>query len=170
MADLTEYLKDLDIMAVPTLDDKLAECKYFYELLKEETDQNKFRWLLGAFLNASYGYLEFKASYLHYGFCHPETGDPLEDSDRLEILTNYVNVKKHGKTGFIKTSAFSELMKNLYKFRNRSTHDGGIEIMKTGNNLPADFQIGKFISEGIPALNFCKEILDFFENLEAELD
>ncbi|MDT3334654.1 hypothetical protein Q4Q49_05025 [Shewanella sp. SP1S1-7] len=170
MADLTEYLKDLDIMAVPTLGEKLAECKYFYDLLKEETDQNKFRWLLGAFLNSSYGYLEFKASYLHYGFCHPETGEPLEDCERLEALTKYVNVKRHKKSGFIKTSALSELMAKLYKFRNRSTHDGGIEVMVTGSDLPADFKIGKFISKGVPALKFCEEILSFFEELEAELD
>lgn len=169
MASLKEYLHDLDIMAVPPFGDKLAECEYFFSVLSRESNQDKFRWLLGAFLNSCYGYLEFKASYLHYGFCHPETGEPIEDSENLETLGNYVNVSKYKKSGFIKTSGLSELMKLLYKFRNRSTHDGGIEVMVSGNNLPEDFKIGKYVNKGIPALDFCKEILDFFSELEEEI-
>lgn len=169
MADLREYLLDLDIMAVPPLGDKLAECEFFYDLLSRETDRDKFRWLLGAFLNSCYGYLEFKASYLHYGFCHPETGEPIEDSENLDALSKYVRVFKNSKSGFVKTSGFSELMTQLYKFRNRSTHDGGIEVMVTGNDLPADFKIGKYISNGVPALVFCKKILVFFGELEEEI-
>lgn len=170
MADLKDYLLDLDIMAVPTLGDKLAECEYFYALLEKETDQDKFRWLLGAFLNSCYGYLEFKASYLHYGFCNPETGEPIEDTENLDTLRKYVRVfKLQNKSGFIKTSGLSDLMKQLYKFRNRSTHDGGIEVMATGGNLPEDFKIGKYISKGVPALDFCKQILAFFSALEKEI-
>lgn len=170
MADLKHFLHDLDIMAVPPLGDKLAECEYFYTLLSGENNQDKFRWLLGAFLNSCYGYLEFKASYLHYGFCHPETGEPIEDFEGLDTLRQYVRVfKLKNKSGFIKTSGLSELMEKLYKFRNRSTHDGGIEVMASGSDFPNDFKIGKYISKGVPALDFCKEILELFSQLEAEL-
>lgn len=171
MVDLRKILGDLDLSAVVFPDDKLKECEFFCDLLRAECDLNKFRWLLAAFLNACYGYLEFKATYLHYAYSDPETGDPIEDREALETLKKYVQVfRKKNKAGFIKTAGLSELMKKLYEFRNRSTHDGGIEIMQVGSNLPRDFHIGIYRGKGTPALEFCDEILSFFKELELQLD
>ena len=170
MVDLRDILKDLDLSAVVLPDDKLKECQYFYNLLELEFDRDKFRWLLGAFLNACYGHLEFKAAYLYYSFADPETGEPVEDWEALEILRNYVRVFQQKRSGFIKTSGLSELTEKLYKFRNRSTHDGGIEIMQVGNCLPSDFHIGSHTGQGTPALEFCKDILEFFSELETEIN
>lgn len=171
MVDLTKILDGLDLSAVVLPDDKLNECDYFYDLLLQEADRDKFRWLLGAFLNACYGYLEYKAAYLHYAFCDPETGDPIEDWESLETLRKYVRVfQNKNKSGFIKTSGLSELMSKLYKFRAASTHDGGIEIMKVGDDLPRDFHIGKYTGEGVPAIEFCREINEYFKVLESELN
>lgn len=171
MADLRKILGDLDLSAIVLPDDKLKECHFFYGLLSAERDRDKFRWLLDAFLNACYGYLEFKAAYLHYAFCDPETGDPVDDLNGLETLRKYVRIfQQKNASGFIKTSGLSELMKKLYKFRNRSTHDGGIEIMQVGENLPHDFHLGKYRGKGVPALKLCDEILRFFSELELQLD
>lgn len=171
MADLRHILEDLDISAVVDLNDKINECNYFYNVLSNECNRDKFRWLLGAFLNSCYGYLEDKAAYFHYANCDPDSGEPIEDWQSLETLQKYVKVfKTRGKSGFVKTSGLSELTKMLYQFRNSSTHDGGVGIMETGANLPHDFQIGVNKSKGVPALNFCKDILLFFTALEKELD
>ena len=171
MADLREILKDLDLSAVVLPDDKLRECDYFYGLLLQEKDRDRFRWLLGAFLNACYGYLEYKAAYFHYAFCDPETGDPVEDWQGLETLRKYIRVfQVKNKAGYIKTSGMSELMLKLYKFRAISTHDGGVGIMQVGSNLPSDFQIGVHLSQGVPAIAFCKEVRAFFVTLESELN
>ncbi|RZV51653.1 MAG: hypothetical protein EX270_10200 [Pseudomonadales bacterium] len=170
MVDLRNILDDLDLSAVVLPGDKLKECQYFFNLLEAEKDRDKFRWLLGAFLNACYGHLEYKAAYLHYAFADPETGDPVEDWEALDILRNYVRVFQQKKSGFIKTSWLSELTEKLYKFRNRNTHDGGIEVMQVGDDLPNDFNIGSHTGQGTPALIFCREILEFFSKLEAEID
>jgi hypothetical protein len=167
MTDLSNILGDLDLSAVPVLNDKINECHFFYELLSNEYDRSRFRWLLGAFLNSCYGYLEDKASYLHYARCDHESGEPIEDEQGLETLRKHVQVFKHKKTGFIKTTGFSELMKVLYKYRNKSTHDGGIGILIVGDNLPTDFHIGIRQSEGIPALELCMEVLSLFSVLES---
>lgn len=171
MVDLRPIFKDLDLSAVVLPDDKLKECEFFYALLAVERDRDKFRWLLGAFLNGCYGFLEFKAAYLHYAFFDPESGEPVEDWEALEALRKYVKVfQQKNKSGFIKTSGLSELMKKLYKFRNRSTHDGGIEIMVAGSQLPNDFQIGMYKSKGYPAVEFCEEVLSFLKDLELQLE
>lgn len=171
MVDLTKILDGLDLLAVVLPDDKLKECDYFYDLLLQQTDRDKFRWIFGAFLNACYGYLEYKAAYLHYAFYNPETGEPVEDREGLEVLRKYVRVfQNKNKLGFIKTAGFSELMSKLYKFRATSTHDGGIEIMTVGDNLPYDFHIGKNMGDGVPAIVFCSEIKAFFVTLELELN
>lgn len=171
MVDLRKILNDLDLSAVVTPDDKLKECDYFYSLMSLETDRDKFRWLLGAFLNSCYGYLEYKAAYLHFAFSDHETGEPVEDWESLETLRKYVCVfQLKNKSGFIKTSGLSELMEKLYKYRATSTHDGGLAIMKVGDNLPKDFHIGMYRGEGIPAIEFCIDVLEFFSELESELD
>lgn len=171
MVDIRKILDDLDLSAVVLPDDKINECNYFYSLLESEVDRDKFRWLLGAFLNGCYGYIEYKAAYLHYADCDPETGEPLEDWQTLETLEKYVKVfKQKNKSGFVKTSGLSELMTKLYTFRATSTHDGGIEIMQVGDNLPSDFHIGKYRREGIPAIDFCNDVLAFLSELVSELD
>ena len=58
MVSLGKYLENLDIDAIALPHDKHDECKYFYNLLKSESDRDKFRWLLSAFLGASYSFLE----------------------------------------------------------------------------------------------------------------
>lgn len=166
--DAEELLADIDFSAVVLLDDKLKECDYFYSLLQNESDRNKFRWLLGAFLNACYGYLEDKAAYLHFGFCDRESGEPIEDQKALAVFNKYVGTTKKSK--FIKTYAISDLMKKLYKYRGISTHDGGVGVIQAGDNLPSDFQVGYLKSECIPALAFCRGVLSFFSELEAELN
>jgi len=171
MADLTEILNGLDLSAVVLPDDKLRECDFFYELMLHQTDRDKFRWVIGAFLNACYGYLEYKAAYFHYAYCDPETGETVEDWESLETLRKYIRIfQNKNKSGFVKTSGLSELMSKLYKFRAISTHDGGIEILKVGENLPADFHIGKYIGKGVPAIAFCSEIIQFFRSIESELN
>lgn len=170
MVDLTKILDDLDLSAVVLPDDKLDECDYFFGLLKKENNRDKFRWLLGAYLNACYGYLEYKAAYFHYAHCDPETGEPIKDWESLDTLRKYVRVFQQRKSGFVKTSGLSQLMEKLYKFRATSTHDGGIGIMETGSNLPEDFQIGVYTREGVPAIEFCLEVRAFFAELEHELD
>lgn len=170
MADLDKILGYIDFSAVVDLNDKINECYFFYNLLINECDRTKFRWLLGAFLNSCYGYLEDKASYFHYAYSDPESGEPIEDWQSLDTLQKYVKVfKTRGKSGFVKTSGMSELTKMLYSFRNSSTHDGGIGIMKVGNDLPNGFQIGIHKNRGVPALVFCRDILQFFTELEQEL-
>lgn len=167
MTDLNDILRDIDCSAVPLLDDKIKECHYFYDLLSNECDRNRFRWLLGAFFNSCYGYLEDKASYLHYGHCDPDSGEPIADEQGLEALCKHVQVFKNKKSGFIKTAGFSDLMKVLYKFRNISTHDGGVGILTIGEDLPTDFHIGIRKSESTPALELCMEVLSLFSELES---
>ncbi|WP_273022830.1 hypothetical protein [Rheinheimera sp.] len=174
MVDFNKVLGDLDLSAVVLLNDKLNECNFFYELLQQEPDRNRFRWLFGAFLNSCYGYLEDKASYFYYAHCNPESGEPIADQKSLEILNKDVGSKKvlnkKKNTEHIKTFANSELMKKLYKYRNVSTHDGGIGIMIVGDNLPCDFYIGHKKSEGISALKFCNDVLSCFTKIEQELN
>lgn len=171
MTVLLKTLEDIDLSAVVLPDDKLSECDFFYSLLKKEVDRDKFRWLFGAFLNACYGHLEYKAAYFHYAHCDPESGETIEDGESLETLRKYVKVfKNNNKSGFVKTSGLSELMDKLYKYRNTSTHDGGVGIMKCGDDLPKDFKIGYHKSTAVSALDFCSQVLEFFSDLEAELN
>ena len=114
MASLIEILKDVDLSAIALPSDKLDECKYFHQLLVAETNRSHFRWLLSAFLNACYSYLEAKAQYLYYAFNDPETGEPFEDEESLGVLRQYVRAfQLKNKAGFVKTSGLTALTKKL---------------------------------------------------------
>ena len=171
--EMKKDLADLDFLAVVMIDDKLSECAYFHELLAQETNRHRFRWLFGAFLNSCYGYFEDKATYMHYAFIDSETNEAVIDESGLDILKKHVGVeqKRKGKPSeTVKTWGQSALMKKLYEYRNTSTHDGGIGIMIKGENLPEDFHIGYRISDAIPALKFCRDVLACFDEIEKELN
>jgi len=171
MTDWDRLLDDIDFSATLYLDNKLQECHFFLSLLKSEPDRLKFSWLLGAFLNSCYGYLEDKAAYYHEAFFDPDTHEQIIDLNSVKTLKKYINISKKKIRGVehIKTSGKSELTNTLYKLRNSSTHDGGIEVIKLGNNTPNNFYIGSRHSEKINAIPFCQDIIDFFEKLEKEL-
>jgi hypothetical protein len=97
MADLSKYLGEIYLSAIPSPEDKLAECQFFFDLLSKEHYKNRFRCLLSAFLGASYSFLEIKASFLYFAFNNPETGEPIEDSESLEILRKYVDTFQNKK-------------------------------------------------------------------------
>jgi hypothetical protein len=170
MVDLREILKNVDLAAIALPNDKLDECKYFFQLLSGETNRSKFRWLLSAFLNSCYSYLEVKAQYLYNACNDPETGEPFEDEESLSVLRHYVRAFQLRKnSGFVKTSGLTELTKKLYELRNSCTHDGGLAVMVAGESLPNDFHIGHLRGQGTPALGFCEKILSLFEIIENEL-
>jgi hypothetical protein len=170
--EVKKALVDFDPAAVTPIGDKLNECAYFYELLAQETNRQKFRWLFGAFLNSCYGYFEDKAKYFHYASWDFETDKPIVDKSSLDVLKKHVGaeLKRKGKPSeTVKTWGLSELMDKLYRYRSISTHDGGIGIMIKGENLPEDFYVGYRKSEAIPVLKFCRDVLACFDEIEKEL-
>ena len=171
MVSLSKYLDDLDMDAIALPEDKLDECKYFYTLLKSESNRDKFRWLLSAFLGACYSFLEIKAKSLHFAFSDPDTGEYHEDENSLEILRQYVRAfQDKKKPEFVKTSGLHELTKTLYKIRNDNTHHYALSIMRQGSNDPEQFLIGYKHGQGLPALNLCEDILALFEQINREID
>lgn len=171
MADLRDVLRNIDLASIASPNDKLNECKYFFQKLSIETNRSHFRWLLSAFLNACYSYLEVKAQHLHEASMDREAGEPCEDEESLLILRKYVRAfRLRNRPGFVKTSGLTELTKKLYELRNSSTHDWGLAVMEVGSSLPNDFHIGQLRNKGIPALSFCEQVLSLFETIENELD
>lgn len=171
MVSLSKYLDNLDLDAITFPEDKLEECIYFYTLLKSESDRDKFRWLLSAFLGACYSFLEIKAKSLYHAFTNPETGDTYEDENSLDILRQYVKAfQDKNNPSFVKTSGLNALTKTLYKIRNDNTHHYALSIMRQDGNDPEKYLIGHTHGEGIPALSFCREILALFKQINNEIE
>ncbi len=170
MVLLEKHISEIDMSAIALPDDKLEECKYFFGLLSREKNRDKFRWLLSAFLGACYSYLEIRAKSLYNAFNDPETGEPFEDEESLSILRKYVRTfQNKNNTSYVKTSGLHVVTKVLYKIRKENTHNYSLSIMKNGESLPEDFCIGYLQSEDIPALQFCREVLELFNKIEEEL-
>ena len=166
-----DLLARLDLSAIADPGDKIRECEFFLGLASTETDRARFRWLISAYLNAVYSYFETTALYASVVFTDPETLDPLEDSEAVEILRNYVRIRQNEKNPyFVKTGALHPVVVRLYEVRNAATHHFPLSIMAAGTNLPEDFYLGSTRGEGEPLLALCREALAVVKQVQAELD
>ena len=162
--ETNDLLSQIDIQAIALPEDKITECKYFMELASSESDSNKFRWLISAFFNAAYSFFEITALSAFNAYHDPETGEPIEDSDALVTLRNYVKVSQNkNKPSFVNTAGLYETTERLYKLRKGNTHHYPLSIMATGSTLPEDFHFGHLKDKGIPALKFCREVMTLIE-------
>jgi len=166
-----DWFELIDLSAVPYLDDKHRECEFFFDLLSVEEDRSRFRWLVSAFLNAVYSYFETSALTAYFRFTHPETREPIEDSESLEILRKYVRVFQNAKNpNFVKTSAVHPVVREVYELRKTSTHHYSLSIMEVGPELPRDFQLGDLRGKGEPALQQCKRAIGLVRAVQVELN
>lgn len=164
------WLSRIDLAAIPDLDDKLQECEYFFSLASAEQDRQHFRWLIGAFFNAAYSYFETSALTAYVRFIDHETGEPVEDSQSLDVLRTYVRVfRKVNRPEFVKTSGLQGVTKELYDLRNKNTHRFSLPIMAAGENLPEDYHFGSTTGEGKPALAFCRSAIELIRRIDLEL-
>lgn len=162
-------LLDFDAIALPS--DKLDECRYFFGLLKKETDSQRFRWLISAFFGAAYSYFEILALHAHLSFSDPNSGESIPDEEALEILRRYVRIVQDAKNpAYVKTSGLHPITKQLYELRRKNTHHTPLSIMKTQGEAPEGFQFGHLAGSGTPALPFCKEVMELLEDVHNRLE
>ncbi len=168
---LNDWLDRWDLEAVPNLDDKVKECEFFFASLSSETDRNKFRWLLSAFLNATYSFFESTALAAYFKLTDPASGDSFEDKEGLAVLRKHVKViQSAGNPNFVKTVGNTALTMQLYEFRKKSTHHFPLSIMAVGQALPEDFHFGSVRGEGVPVMPLCREALELVVRVYAEIN
>lgn len=169
MVDLTEVLGNIDMAAVPLPDDKFKECQYFLALAERAEDRDEFRWLVSAFLGAAYSYLETKAQNLCNRYYDESSDAMIPDEDALIVLRKHVRVFQDKKNpSYVKTSGKGQLLKQLYEHRKENIHNYSLPIMKISASVPEGYGLGLHPDKAIPALNFCREVIDLFRDLEAE--
>ncbi|PND36802.1 hypothetical protein C1O66_04120 [Paucibacter aquatile] len=101
-----DILDRIDLSAIADPGDKIRECEFFLALASDESDLSRFRWLISAYLNAVYSYFETTALYAAVAFTDPESGEPIEDTEAVETLRNYVRVfQNEKKPYYVKTGA-----------------------------------------------------------------
>lgn len=168
--DTEDWLNLLDLGAIADPSDKLSECEFFLELATQENDKDKFRWLISAFFGAAYSFFEINALRAYQSFHNPETGDPIENEEALEILRRYVRVLQDAKRPtYVKTAGQHEITKELYELRKGNTHHYPLSIMTSGKQLPENFHFGRLSGKGIPALAFCRRVISLIREVENEL-
>lgn len=169
--DIDDWLNRWDIDAVPDFDDKVKECEFFFELLEAETDRNRFRWLVSAFLNAAYSFFESSALTAYFRFTDAETGDPFADHEGLEVLRRHVRVCRNEKNpNFVKTAGLTPLTSRLYEIRKKNTHHHALSIMATGPTLPDDYHFGSMRGEGTPVMPLCREVVELVRKVYLEIN
>lgn len=163
-----DWLTRWDIDAVPDFNDKVKECEFFFESLRTETDRNRFRWLVSAFLNAAYSFFESSALTAYFRFTDPN-GNSHADHESLSVLRRHVRVEQNqNKPNFVKTAGLTPITTQLYDFRKKNTHHYALSIMAVGPSLPEDFHFGSMRGEGTPVLPLCRNALMLIQSIHSE--
>jgi hypothetical protein len=166
MVLIKEFLDNINMAAIALPDDKLNECKYFFNLLKSEPERDKFRWLLSAFLGACYSCIEIKAKGLYHAFNDPDTGETYKDEEALEFLNKFVITKQSGKDPYyVNTKGLDVTIKTLYEMRHENIHSYSLSISIDREVSPNKFYIGHIITEKVPAIEFCQNVIDLLEGI-----
>ena len=166
-----DILERLDLSAIADPGDELRECEFFYGLASVEEGRERFRWLISAFLNAAYSFFESSALSAFVRITDHETGEPVQDSEAVEILQRYVKItQRKNKPYYVTTEGMHPITRQLYKFRAAATHHFPLSIMASGPALPEDFEFGSLRGEGTPALALCREALDLIREVEKEIE
>lgn len=168
--DFDDWLSRCDIGAVPDFDDKLRECEFFFDALSAETNRNRFRWLVSAFLNAAYSFFESTALTAYFRYSDPESGESYEDDEGLAILRLHVKVFQDSKNpSFVKTAGLTPITQQLYEFRKKNTHHFPLSIMAAGPQLPDDFHFGNMRNEGVPVIPLCRDSMALIRTVYTEI-
>ncbi|GEM_PF-1486884 len=171
-----DEIMSADMLALASPRDKIEECAFFLELASRESNRSRFRWLMSAYLNAVYSYFEIKALAAHTAYPNPEINEYTEDQDMLSVLLKYIKISQQNrnpsfvKTSALDTSAFGECLKTFYELRKQNTHHYPLAITKSSPVLPEGYHFGYLKSKGIPALEFCREVMSLIEQIEKELN
>ncbi|MDD2685125.1 MAG: hypothetical protein PHY62_03090 [Gallionella sp.] len=169
--DDEDWLSLLDLSAIADPDDKYLECEYFLSVAANEANRECFRWQISAFFNAAYSYFETSALSAYFSFTDPETGEPVEDAQALDVLRKYVKIfRNEKKPNFVKTAGFNPITERLYELRKANTHHVPMSIMAAGPSLPEDFHFGNMIGKGTPVLAFCRDAMALIRAVQQELD
>lgn len=169
--DVKDWFSRWDMESVPTMDDKVRECEFFFDALAIEMDRNRFRWLVSAFLNAAYSFFESTALTAHFRYTDPESGKLYEDHEGLAVLRRHVKVTQRSKKpNYVSTEGLTPITKQLYEFRNKSTHHFALSILVTGPSLPEDFHFGSMRGEGTSVMHLCRESLALIRTVYAEIN
>jgi hypothetical protein len=120
--------------------------------------------------NAAYSFFEISTLAAFYSMADPQTGEPVEDSDALQVLRRYVSVFRDLKRPmYVKTGALHPIVKKLYELRKRNTHHFPTSIMIAGEALPEGFHFGYVTGSGEPALEFCRSAMALVHQVQREL-
>ena len=167
---MREWLELIDMSSIALPDDKLLECQYFLSLASAERDKDKFRWLISAFFNAAYSFFEIAALDAHHRYYDPDTDKHIEDDDSLNVLREHVGVKQNPKRPkYVNTSGLSDLTKKLYELRKGNTHHSPMTITQCSDDLPEGYNFGYIKNEGMPALKFCRDVLELIETINKDI-
>lgn len=169
--DDEDWLSLLDLSAIADPGDKLSECEYFLAVAASETNRERFRWQISAFFNAAYSFFETSAISAYFSITDPKTGEPVEDSQTLDILRKYVKVFQNAKKpNYVKTAGLHPITERLYELRKANTHHFPMSIMEAGPSPPEDFHFGNMTGKGTPALAFCRSAMTLIRTVQQELD
>ena len=168
--DIDEWLSRWDMDAVPDLDDKVKECEFFFESLNAETNRNRFRWFVSAFMNAAYSFFESSALTAYFRFTDAD-GNSQEDHEGLTVIRQHVRVFRNvKKPSFVKTAGLTPVTTQLYDFRKKNTHHYPLSIMAVGSSLPEDFHFGNMRGEGTPVLPLCREVIQLVRAVHSDIN
>lgn len=145
--------------------DKLNECKYFINLMKQNTNWDEFRWLTSAFLNGARSALDWLA-YAVYNSRIDEEGEFYPNESARDKLNKYIYIKQEIKTKKVYATPKNRLLKDLCEHRKITAHQDSLHIKPEEVSKPTDFI---FVKDGKNVIDFSEKVLSLLYSIQDEV-
>lgn len=151
------------------VDDKIAEGRFFLDLMSKTTDWNQFRWLTSACLEAARAAMDWMAFRAHNVYYQDEDGNEILDEEYMkaidDVLPQYF-LTRVAKDGKVFVTPVHELLKYLSERRRRTAHYDSLWIKPEQVASPSGF----YFKEGkTPVVQFCFEVLELLAGIAHEV-
>jgi hypothetical protein len=146
--------------------DKLKECHFFLNLMKQTTEFDHFRWYTNAFLSAARAVMDWLATGAYYAIPGEGQWEMEEDPQAIAILSKHFSMRrtKSGKV-FAESPADSVLQK-LCDDRNETSHRGPLWIKPEHVNDPHEFRFGW---DDVPVVEFAEAVIGLLTKIQREV-
>lgn len=158
--------------------DKIAECEFFLDLMSKTTDWNHFRWLTSALLEAARASVDWIAHRAYHVDQWDEYQSTAPDPFYVKALSKFVKPRLNEKGKLIGLEPKGRLFKELWKHRKQTAHLGSLWIKPEKVTSPSEFMFGEVAvhkgrllqkKDGKSVLQFAREVLDHIESISREV-
>jgi hypothetical protein len=146
--------------------DKLKECQFFLDSMRQTTEFDYFRWFTNAFLSAARAVMDWLATSAYYAIPGEGQWEMEEDPQAIATLSKHFSMRQIKSGKVFAESPADPLLQKLCDDRNETSHRGPLWIKPEHVNDPREFRFGW---DDVPVVEFAEAVISLLTKIQREV-